>query len=376
MPKFHVVLDTNIYHKSPKRKDLPFVALERLSKAGIVQLHLPYVVEREFQTQQVAQYRKAIDASIGGLESLIKKGLEPPQLTTVQGMLATLKTIAPTVLADAEQALPIWVTGIGGSRHPITESQAMLAMEAYFLGAAPLKVPKVRDDIPDSFIFQVIADLAKSTSPLIAVVEDEKLAQASESLEGVSVYRTLIEFIDSAPIQAELIDLDIVKNLASIRDVIEHYEIEGGQISLLLKQNGGKALVWKAVHSSSIPDDNHEATITGYNDPEDIELNFAELSYYGYGEFGLPFTYVSTVSITYYIFKADYFTLDGDNLPSVSDHNDHYYEAEEERLVRASGVIKLSFDPTALQSISAENIDENISIDIDSIEEVNLEDDD
>ncbi|TXL68927.1 hypothetical protein [Zeimonas arvi] len=207
------------------------------------------------------------------------------------------------------------------------------------------------------------------------MAEDEKIAQASESLPGVSVHRSLIAFIDSAPIQAELLDLDIVKNLPSIRDVIESYENEDGQIAHHLQHKGGEALVWKEVHSRSIPDDSHEATITGYCDPADIELDFSELSYYGYGEFGLPFTFLATVSITYYILKSDYFTLDDKNLPSVSDHNDHYYEAEEDRQVRVSGIVKLSFDPTALKSISEENIGEHISIAIDSIDDVTLEDD-
>lgn len=376
MPKFHVVLDTNIYRKSPKRKDLAFLALERLAKAGLIQLHLPYVVEREFQTQQVAQYKKEIDAAISGLDSVTKKGLETAQLETVQGILGNLKITAPKIFADVERALPNWVASIGGYRHPITEAQATSAMEAYFQGAAPLKAPKVRDDIPDSFIFQLIVELAKTSSPLVVVAEDEKIAQASESLEGVSVHRSLIAFIDSTPVQAELLDLDIVQNLPSIQDVIKSYEGSSGNIASLLEQKGGAALVWKKVYSQSIPDDNHEATITSYYEPEDIELDFTELSYYGYGEFGLPFTFVATVSIDYYIFKSDYFTLDEKRQPSVSDHNDHYYEAEEERQVRASGVIKLSFDPAALKSLSAENIEEYISIDIDSMDEVTLEDDD
>ncbi|TXL64342.1 PIN domain-containing protein [Zeimonas arvi] len=171
MPQFHVVLDTNIYRKSPKRTDLAFLALERLAKAGLLHLHLPYVVEREFQTQQVTQYKKEVDAAVGGLESLIKKGVGPAQLATVEGMLNTLKGTAPALLSDVEQALPNWVVGIGGSRHAITEAQATLAMEAYFLGSAPLKAPKVRDDIPDSFIFQMIADLAKKHTPLVVKLQ-------------------------------------------------------------------------------------------------------------------------------------------------------------------------------------------------------------
>lgn len=376
MPKFHVVLDTNIYRKSPKRKDLAFLALERLAKAGLVQLHLPYVVEREFQTQQVTQYKKEVDASTSGLESLVKKGLAPAQFEIVQELLTKLKATAPTILTDVEQALPNWVTSVGGKRHPITEVQAAAAMEAYFSGTTPLKAPKIRDDIPDSFIFQVIAELAKTSHPLVVVAEDEKIAQASEALAEVTVHRSLSTFIDSEPIQAELLDLDIVKNLSSLREMIESSENEDGQIVGLIKRKGGKAIVWKTVRSRSIPDDNHEATITSYDDPDDINLDFDDLSYYGYGNFGLPFSFTTTVSIIYYIFKSDYFTLDEKHIPSVSDHNDHYYEAEEEIEVEASGVVKISFDPTALKSLSSDNIDEHISIDIDSIDKVNLKGDD
>lgn len=370
MPKFHLVLDTNIYRKSPKRKDLAFLALERLAKTGLAQVHLPYVVEREFQTQQVAQYKKETDASIGGLESLAKKGLEPAQLAVIQGLLTTLKATVPAIVADTEQALPNWIASISGKRHPITEVQARAAMEAYFLGLAPLKAAKVRDDIPDSFIFQVISELAKTNTPLVIIAEDEKIAQASEALAGVSVYRSLSGFIESQPVQAELLDLDIIKNLPSIRKTIEAYEQKDGQIALLLTQNGGEAIVRKTVHSQSIPDDNHEATITGYYDPADVDLKFEELNYFGYGEFGLPFTFTATVSIAYYIFKSDYYCLDESKMPSVSDHNDHYYEAEEDIDIEVSGMLKLSFAPAGLKTLTEDNIDEHISIDIDSIDDV------
>lgn len=376
MPKFHVVLDTNIYRKSPKRKDLAFLALERLAAAGLVEVHLPYVVEREFQTQQMAKYKKDIDVSVSGLESLVKKGLQASELTEVQSVLTKLTSLVPAILSDAEQALPQWLASIGGKRHPITETQAAAAMEAYFLGTAPLKAPKNRDDIPDSFIFQTIVGLAKSSQPLVVVAEDEKIAQASEALQGVSVHRSLGDFIESKEIQAELLDLDIVKNLSALSKVIEEYEKSDTQIEHHLRSKAGESLVWKKVYSRSIPDDNHEATITGYYEPEDIELDFEGLNYYGYGEFGLPFTFTSQVSVTYYIFKADYFTLHEKKMPSVSDHNDHYYEAEDDIEVVVCGVIKLSFDPTELTSLSLENVDEHMSISIDSIDDVSVNDDD
>jgi hypothetical protein len=54
MAKYDIVIDTNIYHKDQARSKLPFLALSRLCKAGVVQLHIPYIVEREFQTHLVA----------------------------------------------------------------------------------------------------------------------------------------------------------------------------------------------------------------------------------------------------------------------------------------------------------------------------------
>lgn len=315
MAKTHVVIDTNIYRKSPKRKDLAFLALERLAIAGLVEVHLPYVVEREFQTQQLAQYKKELDATVNGLESLVKKGLKPSELTEIESILTKLSGLAPAIMADAEQALPNWLASVGGKRHPITESQAAGAMEAYFLGTAPLKAPKTRDDIPDAFIFQTILELAKSSRPLVVVAEDEKIAQASEALQDVSVYRSLGAFIESKDVQVELLDIDIVENLPVLAKVIEEYEKSDAQIEHHLRYKAGESLVWKKVHSRSIPDDNHEATITGYYEPEDIELDFEGLSYYGYGEFGLPFTFTSMVSVTYYIFKADYFALHEKKMP-------------------------------------------------------------
>jgi hypothetical protein len=50
------------------------------------------------------------------------------------------------------------------------------------------------------------------------------------------------------------------------------------------------------------------------------------------------------VTITFYIYKSDYWVFEEDEgyLPSVSDHNDHVYEAEAEITVAIEG--RLAFD--------------------------------
>jgi hypothetical protein len=124
MAKINVLIDTNIYRKCPSRNDLPFKGLERLCKAGIIRLHLPYVVEREVQTQQTVVYKKDLDDAIKAISGLLKRGLSPVHKARVIEIRDELNASVAPVLADVEADLPNWVEAIGGKRHPITEQDA------------------------------------------------------------------------------------------------------------------------------------------------------------------------------------------------------------------------------------------------------------
>lgn len=372
MPKFHIVLDTNIYRKSPSRTDLSFLALNRLCKAGIAQLHLPYIIEREFQTQQSQQYGKELETAVKGLDSVLRKGISEELAVKVENLRDELKTIGSSILTDVEDALPKWVEANGGVRHPLTQSQAAAAMESYFRGTLPLKAIKIRDDIPDAFIYQTVLSLSVAFIPLIVIAEDAKIAEACEKLEGVTVYRSLLEFIESKPIQAEILELDVVDNLEAIFAEIKTFEENLAEISALVTLHGGDSLYGKKIYSRSIPDDNHEAVITGFYDAQNVEVDFDELSYFGQGEFGVPFTFDTTVTIVYYIFKADFYAIDEHRMPSVSDHNDHYFEAEDQIDVSVSGTVKLKIQTELLPSVSEEILTDNLKITIDSVDQIEV----
>lgn len=100
MVKYNVVLDTNIYFKSPSRADLHFMALERLCKAGIVQLHLPYIVEREFQTQQIADNQPKLEKAISALDSVLRNNLVVGLKTRIQGLRAEMESVSKVMAKD------------------------------------------------------------------------------------------------------------------------------------------------------------------------------------------------------------------------------------------------------------------------------------
>lgn len=370
MAKFRVILDTNIYRSNPRRDNLPFSALSRLCKADVVQLFVPYIVLREFQTQQSIQCKKHLAAVISSARSLGSHPGTPedlgPQLTQLVDQLTARDA---EIVSGTEQYFLSWIEDNKAAVVELSAGQAQAAMEAYFVGGAPLKEPKVRNDIPDSLIYQAVRELA--SSPLTFICEDEKLRSACAAIAGVTTFSSLVEYIESASVQEEIKELDVIQKIGPIVDAMQKFEDETSEFTSTVRRQLGEALMWKKIESRSIPDDNHEATISGYSEPEDIDLDFDEAAYFGGGEFGIPFTATLQVEGTYYLFKGDVYRAEERSV-SLSDHNDHYYEAEESFQVVVEGLVKVHCNRDA---IDPDEIDVAIAeVAIDSLGTVQLVD--
>jgi len=365
----HVVLDTNIYRNNPDRTSLNFKAIEKLANAGLVKLHIPYIVEREFQTQQREIYSKDLTKALSGLSGLSRKQLSQDVLEKVNAIKASLEAESESILTDAEIQLIHWANSINANRYPLCLEQAHDALEAYFQGKPPFKQAKVREDIPDSFVVQAINKLHVGKHQIHVVADDKKVRDAFSQVDTVFTYKNLPEFIESVVIQNELKDLDLLSNLDAIEHAIESFENENNEISSNISNKIGEAIVWKSIEDSSIPDDNNEAIINGYDEAEYIELCFSELAYYGNGLFGIPFSVKIVVGAIYYIFKSDYYCMDSDreHVPSVSDHNDHYFEAEDEFEIIVKGTASIAIDR---DNIDLEEFSECVDYDSIAIDEI------
>jgi hypothetical protein len=369
----HVVLDTNVYRSNPSMDNLHFKAIEKLALAGELKLHIPYVVLREFQTQQREHYSKDIAKAISGLSGLTKRSLDKAITSKLVALKDDLENDSPRILSGAEDQIVQWAKSIGADLLPLSLDQTQEALEAYFQGKPPLKSIKNREDIPDSFIFQSILKLNSAYKEVHFVSGDSKILEAATAAK-ILAHDGLSTFVESPLIQDKLKDVDLIKNIGSIVDALEAHEQQEGDIHSFLSLNIGEEIMWGSISAPSIPDDNHEATINSYYNPKDIKLDFARARYYGNGQFGIPFTLENTVIAFYYIFKSDYYCLNAvhDHIPSISEHNDHYFEAEEEFDVKVSGLISIILDR---DKINVDNISESIvdgSIQIDEVGEIKL----
>lgn len=243
-------------------------------------------------------------------------------------------------------------------------------MEAYFCGASPLTKVKDRNDIPDSFIVQSINKLSKQHSNLVVIAEDEKVRKAFDTIVDIKSYSQLSDFLKSEEIQDKLKDIDLIADLPAILDAVLKFEDSSGVLASEISNKIGDYICGETITDSSIPDDNNEAHISQFGDVDSITLDMDGLTYYGSGNIGVPFEVEMYVYAYYYIFKADYYSLE--NQPSVSEHNDHYFEAEEEFLVKINGVASVMFDRDPLDFEDFSNTIKPKTLEIDTIDSINL----
>jgi hypothetical protein len=244
-------------------------------------------------------------------------------------------------------------------------------MDAYFNGAPPFNQKKNRNDIPDSFVWQAIQDLAKAHKPLYVVSGDGGITGPLQGNKDFAVFASLDDLITSAPIHALLQKHYASANLSALLALLP------GQIGYLEKEIESPLIDEIAGMVVGSIDDDSEPTITGVDSPTDLEVHPEEAIDHGGGLAVVPFSLKVECMIEFCIDKSAYYSMDEEDARgiSISPLNDHRFSAEESRIVTVAGCLSLQVDPKKLQ---AEQIDEATllkvlkdgKIKIDSIDEM------
>lgn len=353
-----------------------FRAIEKLADANWLKIHIPYIVEREFQTQQREIYSKDLSNAINGLNGLARKQLSLEYSETIQRITEELESKQELILDDAERQFTEWGKKINANRFPLCIEQTNEALESYFRGKPPFKNIKSRNDIPDGFIVQSVLKICNEVETQIHfVAHDKKLREAFNENDKIKTYQKLSDFVETSLVQQELKDLDFLDDLDEITKSLIAFENEHHEIHNAISSEIGEALIGKNIHDDFIYDDENSAIINGYYDAEDIEINFDDINYYGSGHIGMSFSLKILVSADFYIFKSDYHAMvdyDMKPRPSVTDHNDHYYEAEDEFELVVEGVVSLVIDPENIVLEDLSKSIEDVSIKIDEINNIKV----
>jgi len=114
-------------------------------------------------------------------------------------------------------------------------------------------------------------------------------------------------------------------------------------------------------------------------DPRDIEILTDDAEYYGDALFVIPISFYTECLVNYALFKSDFYVLDDERTAqiSISDLNDHYFDAEEyyDLFVKGLLVINLGSEAIEHEGVSNEQLREmleELEISLDSIEEIEV----
>ena len=321
----HVVLDTSIYRRNPRLDSKEFTLLQGISSTEQVTLHVPFVVEREFATQLEHDQRRRLDTAFRAISKALAFDPHGPHSAHLAEQFEVLQAALSGLVHERAAAFIHWLEDACAVRHPLTLEQASNALDAYFSGAPPLKEPKVRKDIPDSFVFQKLLELHQTHgSQLRVVVADQSLADAVRDA-GIPVWATLREFLTSPDVQSLVAEQVIATNQPAVDNhVLALAEKSTEIIAKALEQAllSDEATIQYGNH---FPGESGQIYLSGIAIPHDVHIG--DVEYIGGTVFLANIAASVELMYEYPLPTHDALALDATKF-SVSPLNDHYLQVE------------------------------------------------
>lgn len=357
----NVSIDTSILRRDRKLESSDILLLGKMSKLGLLKLHVPWIIYREATTQNHIEIKTTVDRIIKELNSFDKKGINESEHLKFKKIAKQIQEI------DIETStIKHWNNFIRDTKsilHKIDEKHGELVMSSYFLGQAPFPEPKSRKDIPDAFIYQALQTISDKFGKILFISDDENLRTSCDKLSNVIGLKTF----------SDLFDLPDFKSINDQYKKIEHYADE-----LIILEDSIDKLKEVAdedvfnelfndtiISSPNIPDDNNEGRLINIEEVSNIEIDKTKIQYIE-NYFYIPVKAEGVFTIDYFIYKSDYYIIDDRRNIHIIDNdwNDHYYLVQEDFEVKFSFKYKIAKD-------NVENLDKLIVEDI-NFDEVNI----
>src|SRR5437899_6350671 len=156
----YVIIDTSIYTQDPKRSKAAFRAFTRLCEHNKIALYIPDFVRGEFISQQKADVEKNLEAIITAAKSITRRTRDDRLVELAEEVTKAVEKTVPKCAALTAEEFNKWAKRCKAIAGKIKPEHAVRVVADYFEGAPPFSSAKHRNDIPDSFIWQTILDVA------------------------------------------------------------------------------------------------------------------------------------------------------------------------------------------------------------------------
>lgn len=297
-------------------------------------------VENEFKSQIEIEQKKRVESALATLNNICRLTEPGTKTSDLVNVIQSLFDTKGEIVEERGNIFIQWASEINAIRYSLDKKETADALSAYFKGNPPLKEPKIRKDIPDSFIFQSLLRIHEKDH-MHVVVEDSKLRDACFSA-GMICYKDLSTFIESEEIKLLLqgkIDSDVLGALES-----QISEFLNNNRYLLIDRIEKKLLSdeYNMISGDHIPGESNEIYVSGVNEPQEIEF-IGDIEHYGDSLFVVYFRAKVEFIYEYGVHRSDVHELNPKKY-YFEYLNDYYFNVETTDEFIFDGRIELDYD--------------------------------
>lgn len=369
-----VVLDTQQFSADPCLGGFALRQLSLMARAGLIILHIPWMVQREFQTQLDALSLQIPELARHQFADKFRRfHHDAATKARIEDLLKQAAKLGAEIQNERCKAFAEWLEQPNVVSGPFESEDARHAMDAYFVGGLPFRQSKSREDIPDALIFQELKRISTRSKTVHFVCGDENLRAAGAKCPGVTAHSNFKDFFGE---WAKVHPVDEIEaaNAAQIQGLLYRdasTQTESFLSALDAKTQGAKVRGVGAIERDASLD--HLSVFPNFT------LVLSDIDYLGGGLFGAVAEATGEALVDYYMEDSDWIVaVEEDNrYISIAETYDNLYWAQEYLECRVKVWIVIDVDDTEIDTklLGLHALEKRIAAataNVESIEEIDL----
>jgi hypothetical protein len=219
----HIFLDSTVYKSEPARISKHFAQLAQLAENDFLQIHISEINLGEILSEIDHEIKKQESHTLEALNKALRYRLKDASYEAGKELKVQCQSWFASALQNAKDEFNNWILQSKVVKHAINQNDTENVWKMYFLGHAPFRDIKTRDDIPDAFIWQVLLKIASQYDEFYFVSADNRLSKAVEkdlanakTLSSISDLENYPKYIAAIAELNVKLERDKVENLSKL----------------------------------------------------------------------------------------------------------------------------------------------------------------
>ncbi|MBH2526782.1 DUF4935 domain-containing protein [Serratia marcescens] len=213
---YNVVLDTNILHEEGLNS-AGMGVVNRLVNSGIINLHVPELVIKEFTTKKTDGIIESLLKASSILKSMDRdiRATETTLSHEVDGIKVSIDELSSSIKSRVDSIMKKWLNENRVNILPLKNEYTTSVFENYFVGGGVFRTKKEKGDIPDAFINLSINELHDSLGRLVIIIKDGVFKKSLSRNTDFVILDSLQDLFELSDLKSSIENLDVTSFVSS-----------------------------------------------------------------------------------------------------------------------------------------------------------------